>query len=165
MQFYMDQHKAETVIQILALSFLFTPFNQLPNILVKLAGGEILKVKYIIRQIMQANGHEMNKWSTVLQWVTKKLSTSIPFCLATLSFVRITLLFKNHMNILNLSGIFIFHRYLRKILVWPFIKSKYIDFTVNIHVSVRFHLKMSRVLVSWTAISLRHSCNHWSIYI
>jgi hypothetical protein len=41
-QVQMDQHKAETRIRILILSFLSTPFNQLPNILVMLDGGGIL---------------------------------------------------------------------------------------------------------------------------
>jgi hypothetical protein len=61
LQFHMDQHEAKTPIRILALSFFFTPFNQLPNILVKLAIGGILKVKYNIRQIMRVNVHEINK--------------------------------------------------------------------------------------------------------
>jgi hypothetical protein len=37
---HIDQHKAEIPIWIKALDYLSTPFNQLPNILVVLVGGE-----------------------------------------------------------------------------------------------------------------------------
>jgi hypothetical protein len=57
----MDQQIAETPIRILFLSFLGTPFSQLPNILVILAGGGMLYAKNIIRQIILAKGHVRNK--------------------------------------------------------------------------------------------------------
>jgi hypothetical protein len=61
LQFHIDKVEAKLPMRILALSFFFAPFNQLPNILVMLDVGSILKVKYIIRQIMRVNVHEINK--------------------------------------------------------------------------------------------------------
>jgi hypothetical protein len=51
-----DQQIAEIPIRINVLSFLFTPFSQLPNILVILEGGGILYAKNIIRQTILAKG-------------------------------------------------------------------------------------------------------------
>jgi hypothetical protein len=77
---------------------------------------------------------------------------------AKFSFISKTLLLKNHINILILSGIFNFQRYLRKNLVFSLIKSIYIDLIVNMPVGDSFHTNLSRSLESWTIINRWYKC-------
>jgi hypothetical protein len=51
------------------------------------------------------------------------------------------------------NGIFIFHKYLRRNLVCPFIKSRYIDLTVKSPDSFRFHINLSGSGVRVTVIN------------
>jgi hypothetical protein len=113
-----------------------------------------------MRQTIRANGHDINKCSTVSSESQKQhLVHPCQFHLARLSLVNTTLLFKNHIKILIFNGIFNFHKYVRKNLVWPFIKFKYIDLTVKARVDITFQINLSRLSDSWTIINLWHKCN------
>jgi hypothetical protein len=76
--------------------------------------------------------------------------------------MRISFHWTNHMNIFVLRGTFIFQRYLWRKIVLSFVRSKYIDLTVNLLDRVRLHLYSSSCGSSWTSISLCNICNQWS---
>jgi hypothetical protein len=149
LQVHIDRHKADTPKQILALVILSIPLNQFPKLFVIFVGGGILYMKNIIHHIKRAKGHERNKNSTVSSRSQKQHILHLIHALfAKLSFVSKTLLLKNHINILILSDIFNFQRYLRKNLVLSFIKLRYIDLIVNIPVRDSFHTNLSRSIES-----------------
>jgi hypothetical protein len=55
----------------------------------------------------------------------------MPIPLCQFIFVKITLLGRNHMKMLIVSGTFIFQIYLERNLMYLFIKSRYIDLNEN----------------------------------
>ena len=149
LHFQIDQHKAETLIRILALVFLSVPLSQFPNIFETLIGGGSAKEICTIHHIILAKGQSRNRCSIVSS-ESQKQHFVLPFHfrLAKLSLVSRTFLRRNHMKILILRGILSFHRYFQGNLGRPFIKSSYIVLTENIPVVERFQINQSGSSVS-----------------
>jgi hypothetical protein len=81
-------------------------------------------------------------------------------CLVKLSLVSKTLLLRNHINILILRETLTSHRYFLKKSVWSFIRSSYIDFTVNKPLVVKIYTKRSVSSFKLTIINFWHNYNH-----
>ena len=75
------------------------------------------------------------------------------FRLAKLSFVKITPLFKYHINILIFKGIFSFHKCLSNCTLPLLISALYIELTVNIPNWFKFHRKTSALSFKWTFLT------------
>ena len=106
-----------------------------------------------MRQTIRARGHVKNKWCIVSSWSQKQhFLHPCQFLRTRLSFVRITLRYRNHIKILIFSGTFIFQMNLRWEDTWPLIKSRYKDWTVNLPEGVKSQEKTSFSFDSWTSI-------------
>ena len=73
-----------------------------------------------------------------------------------------TLRCRNHMKILIFRGTFIFQIYLRRYLVCPLIRSRYIDLTVNKPEEVKPQINTSCVFVRLMSIKRLTSASHFS---
>jgi hypothetical protein len=106
----------------------------------------------------EQKGHDIKRCCTVSKESQKQHFWQLfQLRLARLSFASNTLLLKNYIKIFIIS----FQRYLRKNLLWPFINSRYIDFTIKIPKSVSVHTNLSGSFESWTINSCWHKCIHW----
>jgi hypothetical protein len=122
-------------------------------------------MKKTMRQIIRVKGHERIKCSIVsVESQKQHFVHPCQFCLARLSFVNNTLLFRNHIKISTLSGILSFYKYVRKNLVCPFIRSKYIDFTVKTCDHVSFQTNLSGYRTTEASLIVGINATNHSIY-
>jgi hypothetical protein len=112
-------------------------------------------------QLIFEKGHGRNKCS-IDSSASQKQHFLHPFhcLLIRLSLIRKTYLLRNHMKIFILSGILSFHKYFEEKWSWEFIKSSYIDLTINNLDDVSFQTNLSGSLFRIICIIRLHKCNH-----
>ena len=163
----MAQHKADAPTNSCLFNLVPTPLSQLPNRWVMLWGGFKSKANYT------ALHRNLTTWQSIKRcWIVLSLEQKqhyllpFQFRLAKLSFVKITPLFKYHINILIFKGIFSFHKCLSNCTLPLLISALYIELTVNIPDWFKFHRKTSTLSFKWTwLMRATKSCQKYRLWL
>lgn len=139
LQFHIAHNKAHTPTRMCLAVSISTPRSHVPNNVLMLLGGAILKATCMDRHKTLAIGQSRKRCLIDSSWSQKlHLLDPVQLRLAKLSLVRITCLWTNHMNTLIRKGTFTFQICKDRGRETELIKSKYIDFTENTPFLVSF---------------------------
>ena len=159
--FHIAQSSAHIPIRICFAVCMSTALSHVPNNVLMLVGGCMLKAIWIEHHNNFASGHSRKRCLIISLWSQKQhLELPMQLLLSKLSLVKMTPLWANNMKILIQSGTLIFHMCKDLDNGPESIKSRYIDFTEKISFAANFQWIVSSWSDSWTSINPRTRCNH-----